>query len=309
MISIFAIIIIFLAFALINPSLIKGNKTTASLVSLQPSIYNIESHEPDYPNLKEGVENLELEAKAAIVLDRETGEILYKKNINKKLAIASLTKLMTALVAVENISLDEEVTISQKAVETEGNRVDLWPRETISARNLLYGLLISSSNDAAVALAEHFDLSRLNEIEAGLNFIELMNQRAKILGLKNTHFDNPAGFDEPENFSTAHDLAQFTSFLLDRPLLFEISKISRMKIYSTDGKIGHLLLNTNKLLRKLPNIVGGKTGFTEEAEGTMILVVKEPNKNHSVISVILGSVERFEETEKLIKWVLEAYEW
>jgi len=297
MFSIIAIIIIFLVFSFTNPSLLEKDKTTASFIPIRAPI-NIESYKPDIPHLKDNAENLELEAKAAIVLDRETGKILYEKNINERLPIASLTKLMAALIVVENTDLDEEVIVSKKAVETEGNRVDLWPQEAISVKNLLYGLLISSSNDAAVALAEHFG-----------NFVELMNERAKILGLKNTNFANPAGFDEPENFSTAYDLAQFTSFLLDRPVIFEILRIPRARVYSTDGRINHLLLNTNKLLGVLPDIIGGKTGFTEEAGETLILVIKEPTKNHLIISVVLRSNDKFEETKKLVKWVLEAYEW
>ena len=283
--------------AFTNPSLLKADKITASLVPIGAPI-NIESYELEPPRLKENVESLKLEAKAAIALDRETGKILYKKNINERLSIASLTKLMTALVVTENINLMEVVTISKEAVETEGNRVDLWPQETISAKSLLYALLIPSSNDAAVALAEHLE-----------GFVELMNERAKNLGLKNTHFTNPAGFDEPGNFSTAYDLARLTSFLLDRPLIFEISKIPRMRIYSADESINHLLFNTNKLLGELPAIVGGKTGFTEEAKETMVLVVKESTKNHQIISVVLGSEDKFEETKRLIEWILKVYEW
>lgn len=308
MFSIIAIIIIFLVLAFTNPSLLEKDKATASFIPIRAPV-NIESHKPDFPHLKEEVGDLELEAKAAIVLDRETGKILYEKNINERLPIASLTKLMAALIVVENMNLTEVVVISKKAVETEGNRVDLWPQETISVKNLLYALLVSSSNDAAVALAEHLDLPRFNEIEAGLNFVNLMNERAKILGLKNTHFVNPAGFDEPGNFSTAYDLARFTSFLLDRPLIFEILRIPRARVYSTDGRINHLLLNTNKLLGVLPDIIGGKTGFTEEAGQTLILVIKEPIKNHLVISMVLGSNDKFEETKRLIEWVLGAYKW
>lgn len=308
MFSIIAIIIIFLVFVFTNPSLLEKDKTTASFIPIRAPV-NIESHEPDFPYLREGWEDLELEAKAAIVLDRETGKILYGKNINERLPIASLTKLMTALIVVENTDLDEKVIISKKAVETEGNRVDLWPQEAISVKNLLCGLLVSSSNDAAVALAEHLDLPRPDHIRSGGDFVDLMNERARTLGLKNTHFANSAGFDEPENSSTAYDLVRFTSFLLDRPLIFEILRIPRARVYSTDGRINHLLLNTNKLLGVLPNIIGGKTGFTEEAGQTLILVIKEPTKNHHIISVVLGSDDKFADTEKMVKWVLEAYKW
>ncbi len=314
MFSLLTIFITFLVLAFTNPSLLKQDGTTASLVPIgTPTI--IENYKPEPPHLKEGAESLELEAKAAIVLDRQTGKILYKKNIDERLAIASLTKLMTALVVIENTNLTKVAIVSKEAVETEGNRIDLWSQETISVKNLLYALLISSSNDAAVALAEHFGKSRTEVRYYGNSelqfapFVELMNKRVKNLGLKNTHFSNPTGLDDPENFSTAYDLAKITSFLLDRPLIFEILRIPRMKIYSADGRINHLLLNTNKLLGKLPNIVGGKTGFTEEARETMILVVKKLYKDHQIISVILGSEDKFEETEKLVKWVLESYKW
>ncbi len=267
------------------------------------------------------VSEIEVNAKAAIILDIAANKALYQKNINEKLPIASLSKLMTALVVLDETDLENVVTISKKAIQTEGARGNLFVGEKIIVKNLLYLLLVQSSNDAAVALAEYIP-----------NFVELMNQKAISFGLKNTHFINPNGLDPAENisnnnnsiknpifneleknekgnYSTAYDLAKLVNYALDEPLIWEILRTQKISVRSVDKKFVHRLENTNKLLGKLPNIVGGKTGYTEQSGESLILIVGDPISNHQIISVILNADDRFIETEKLVSWIFENYSW
>lgn len=280
------------------------------------------------PIRKSEISDIDIDAKAAIVLDVATDKILYNKNIGEKFPIASLTKLMTALIVLDEINLDDMVTISEEAIKTEGEKVNLIPKEKITAENLLYALLVASSNDAAMALAEYisnnFIINSFNpsdffkeaknknnpqKTESIFRFVKLMNQKAQLIGLKNTHFSNPSGLDKEENYSTAYDLAHLTKYALERPLVWEILRIQETDISSFDGKIIHHLENTNQLLGKLPNIAGGKTGYTDKAGKCLILVVGDTADNHQIISVVLNAQDRFTETEKLVKWTFEAYSW
>ena len=276
------------------------------------------------PIKNSGISEIEIKAKAAIISDVAANKILYQKNINEKLPIASLTKLMAALAVLDKADLDDVVTVSAKAAEVEGKKGNLFPGEKITVENLLYILLAHSGNDAAVALAEYIP-----------NFVELMNQKANSFGLKNTHFINPSGLDPAENisensndndsiknpifneleknekgnYSTAYDLAKMVDYALDEPFIWKILRTQKISVRSVDKKFVHHLENTNKLLGKFPNIAGGKTGYTEQSGESLILVVGDPINNHQIISVILNAEGRFAETEKLIKWIFENYSW
>ncbi len=242
--------------------------------------------------------DFEVKSKSAIAVNAETGAIIYEKNIREKLPVASLAKLTTALVVLDKVDLESQATISGNAVATEGNKGNLKTGEKITVRNLLCLLLVNSSNDAATALAEHISGS-----EDG--FVKLMNKKAKALGLENTSFANPTGLDQENNYSTAYDLTKLVKIVLNEPLLLEIMRIQDLDVFSVDGVNVHHLSNTNKLLGKLPgiNIIGGKTGFTNQAEECLILITVHPENNQRIISVILGSEDRFGEMEKLINWI------
>lgn len=250
-----------------------------------------------------------IEAEAALIFEPVKNKILYQKNIEQVLPIASLTKLTTGLVVLEEISLDQIITISKEAVEAYGDNGGLVIDEKISVKNLLYALLMESSNDAAIALAEVFPETL---------FVDLMNKKAGELGLKDTYFIDPTGFN-PANVSTALDLAKLVKYSLEQPLIWQILKTSVIDLSSADGLIIHHLTNTNQLLDYWPMIIGGKTGYTDEAQGCMILVIEQDLNNTKnyigqlsseyLIIIILGAKERFLETEKLINWVKEAYVW
>ena len=303
-------IIIFVFWGQCNAPFMAGEKLTGS-------VFGLSTH--SQPPLERGIisdsrsysapafsqvsvsddSSFEVKAKSAIAVNAETDTIIYEKNIQEKLPVASLVKLMTALVVLDEVDLESQVIISRNAVAAEGNKGNLKADEKITVRNLLHLLLVNSSNDAATALAEHISGSENK-------FTELMNKKAKTLGLKNTRFANPTGLDKEGNYSTAYDLTKLVKSVLDEPLLLEIMRIQTADVFSVDGINIHHLSNTNKLLGKLPgiNIIGGKTGFTNQAGECLILITSHPENNQKIISVILGSDDRFGEMEELVNYSL-----
>ncbi len=256
---------------------------------------------------------LEFQAKSILSLkiDKNAKEItLYKKNINEILPIASLTKLMTALIVLENYGPDfsEKIPISKEAVLQEGDYGKLKVSETMSMENLLYSILIESSNDAAYALAEKMDSASSPQVgsisppQTGVQqFLDKMNLKAKELGMINTNFANPTGLNGNENYSTSEDLVKLIKYIiLNQPRIFEITSKSSIEILNEDGSLHHLALNTDELLDKIPGIVGGKTGYNEEALGCLVLVLKNSTGEY-LINIILGSPDRFTEMKKLIE--------
>jgi D-alanyl-D-alanine carboxypeptidase len=254
------------------------------------------------PSKIQNADDFNIEAKSAIVLDVGTDAVLYSKNSDEKKPIASLTKIMTALVILDNVDLNSAVTISRNAFDTDGRKDSLAVNEKIKAENLLKIMLIRSNNTAAVSLAEHTS----GNVE---EFVKLMNKKAELLGLKNTNFSNPTGFDSEENYSTAYDIAQLFDYSLNKQLIWEILRIQKLNLSSIDGKIKHKIKNTNLLLGRLKNITGGKTGLTDEAGQCLVLIVGDPIDNHRIISVVLNAEDRFLETEKLVRWVFRSFKW
>jgi len=226
--------------------------------------------------------------------------------------MASLTKLMTALVVAENYDLDRVFTVLPAALTREGERGDLRSYEKITARSLLAMMLVESSNDAAMVLAQNLpEKMEKNSANSFSDFMNLMNQKAWELELNDTHFDNPDGLDSPTHYSSAFDLSNLFRYLLTRhSWLREYLKNQNMVVYSADGKIQHRLKNSNDLLGRIPEVEAGKTGFTDNAGGSLILFTSGfGDFDRGIITVILGSDDRFGESEKLINWLRSAYIW
>jgi len=242
-----------------------------------------------------------IEAKAALIMDFESGSILYEKNANQKMQIASITKLMTAIVALENANLNETVTVSSKAALTEGSKAWLLQGEKITMKNSLFALLINSGNDAAVAIAQHI----AGDIPS---FVDMMNEKAKKLGLNGTHFKNPIGFDSLENYSTTRDIALIGRYAFRKKFIRDAVRIHTMQITSIDEEISHDLKSTNKLLDSFLNVIGLKTGHTELA-GLCFVSVIDDNHGNKIITVILNSPDRFQETKSLASWAFNSYTW
>ncbi len=243
-----------------------------------------------------------IEASSSISIDMKTGAILYEKSAHERRPIASITKLMTALIILEENKLNETVKVSHLSAITEGSNMFLRENEEISLENLMYGLMINSANDAAVALAEH-------NAESVDKFVEKMNKKALKLGLVNTHFSNPIGLDHPDNYSSAYDIAKLAKHVYENKFIQHAATVKTMEVKSTDNELIHKLESTNILLENdFLRIKGLKTGRTDGAGLCMVGVAENKNDNE-IITVVLNSPDRFKETKVLTDWTFRAYNW
>lgn len=228
------------------------------------------------------------------------GEVIWGKDENKRTAMASTTKVMTAIVAIENADLSKMVTVSQKAAGTGGSRVKLKKGDKLTMKDLLYGLMMVSGNDAAVAIAEDVGGS----VEG---FAEMMNQKAKELGLENTHFVTPHGLDDPNHYTTAYELAKIADYALKNEIF---AKIVSTKNYTIRiNEYTKSLCNTNELLGYLDGVTGVKTGFTNNAGRCLVTSL---NRNgFEIITVVLqADTKKIRTTDSisLIEYVYKNYE-
>lgn len=251
------------------------------------------------PPKQEITANVKISAQSALVMDLDSGMIIYKKDILKKRPIASLTKLMTALVVLERENIWSGAQVSKNAYEVKGAQMFLLEGEKISIANLLTGLLVRSANDAAVTLAEY---TSGNESD----FVKLMNRRALYLGLKKTHFSNPHGLDDPENYSTAFDVAMLAKTALNSDFIRETVQIRETVVQDITGEFQHTLKTTNELLFSPFPIVGLKTGTTDAAGQCYVGLLQGKNGSEYII-VILGSKDRFKDAKTLI-WAIQKNE-
>lgn len=240
-----------------------------------------------------------LTSRSVIVIDVPSGTTLYQKNPRTWLLPASTTKMVTALVVLENYSLEQVIEVSEVDSQL-GQVMGLFPGEKITVENLLYGLLVQSGNDAAEVLAASFPGGR----EA---FIKEMNEKVKSLNLKDSHFVNPTGFEEDGHYTTAFDLAQIAHGALKNPVFAQMVATKEIDVSDTEGVNWHHLGNINQLLGELWGIKGVKTGWTEEAGECLVAYFERDSRQ--VITVVLGSGDRFGETEKLINWVFANFSW
>lgn len=270
------------------------------------------------PKRRIGYADIKIWSGSSVVLDGGSGTILEYADGRKQTQIASLTKIMTAILTVENVkNLDETTAITKTALNVDGtvvgcptsvlcNANQMFVGEKISVRNLLKAMLLNSANDAATALGIHV---------AGTpeSFVKKMNAKAQELGLKDTHFCTPSGLEidgrESECYSSAYDIARIASYSLQYKLIWDIMRVEEEQIYSADGKYMHQLKNTDMLLREMPNCLGGKTGFTPLAGKSLLTVAADPTGEHKIISVILNDENRWEDMKKLVDWTFANYEW
>ncbi len=243
-----------------------------------------------------------LKAKSVLAVDLNNGMLLYEQNGYDRRAIASITKLMTTTIILEENKLDDVVTVSKAASQVEGSKAWLAPGEKISVENLLYSSLIHSANDAAYALAEY------NSNGDVANFVAKMNQKAQELGLHDTHFTNPIGLDEPENYSSAYDLAILGRYAYGKSFIRRAAVIKEMEVSSTNGKFTHKLKSTNDLLGSYLKVLGLKTGTTDLA-GQCLIAIIENGKGDDILTVVLDSPSRYSETKLLADWVFRTFNW
>ena len=245
--------------------------------------------------------NLNLNARSCIVLDRTSKKVLFGKNEYNKVKMASTTKIMTATIILENCDLSETVTISKKAAGTGGSRLGLKTGDKITIRDLLYGLLLVSGNDAAVSLAETCSGSVAE-------FASLMNEKAKELRLNNTHFETPHGLDSDNHYTTAYELAILADYVLNNSTFLNIVGTKHYTI--TINGYPKNLTNTNELLGSLSGVYGIKTGFTNGANRCLVTACKRGDMD--IICVVLGCDTknyRSSDSTKLINYAFDNFEY
>jgi D-alanyl-D-alanine carboxypeptidase (penicillin-binding protein 5/6) len=237
-------------------------------------------------------------AKAAVLIDVASGRVLYQKNEGLKLPMASTTKIMTAITAIEHGKLDDIVTASVKAQNTGGSSIYLQAGERLLLHDLLYGLMLQSGNDAAVAIAEHI---------AGNvgDFAELMNQKAAEIGALNTHFVNPHGLDSPNHYTTAKDLARITAYALKNPVFSDIVSTKQKKIPWWGRSYNRVLNNKNRLLWIFEGGDGVKTGYTSGAG--RCLVSSATRNGWRLAAVVLNCGPMWEDSSALLEYGFGSY--
>lgn len=241
-----------------------------------------------------------LNSRIAVAYDRKSGKVIWGKNENKKSAMASTTKIMTSIILLENGDLTQTVTISAKAAGTGGSRLGLKKDDKITMKDLLYGLMLKSGNDAAVAIAEIVGGS----VEG---FAELMNAKAKELGLENTHYVTPHGLDDPEHYTTAYELAKLADYALKNETFAKVVNTQNYTV--TINGYPKEISNTNELLGYLNGVNGVKTGFTNNAGRCLVTSVNRDG--FEIITVVLQADTkniRTKDSIKLIEYVYENYE-
>ena len=250
--------------------------------------------------VEEDTEEIHITSRIALIYDRASGKILYEKNGNKQTPMASTTKIMTAIVVLENANLSDEVTIDSKAAGIGGSRLGLKKNDKITVNDLLYGLMLRSGNDAAVALATHVGGS----VEG---FAELMNKKAEELGLVNSHFVVPHGLDNDGHYTTALELAKMADYALGIDKFKEIVGCKTATIYING--YAKTINNTNQLLGSVSGVYGVKTGFTNGAGRCLVTACKRDDLD--IITVIIGADTneiRSDDTIKLIQYAYTKFE-
>lgn len=259
-----------------------------------------------YPVNNTGQKPPSLTARSVVVVDQDSAVLIYGKNEKVELLPASTVKIMTALVVFDYYNLDDLLVVGR--VNRQGQDMELISGENISVENLLYGLLVASANDAALVLAQNYPGGKMG-------FVTAMNQKAKELNLNDTYFANPTGLDSDEggnflpdfSYTTALDLARLASWALKNKTLAKMVATRKITVNDVSGKIKHQFFNLNELLGYSSGVKGIKTGWTEEAGECLVSLIEQEGRK--IITVVLGSEDRFGESAELINWVFENHRW
>lgn len=234
-------------------------------------------------------------AHSILLKDLKSGRVLFQHKPEKRLSPASLTKIMSALVILERGRLDDLATVSKNAARAPKTHLRLKVGEVYRLKDLLKAMMMVSANDACLAAIEHVGG---NEEQ----FVALMNAKATVLGLRDTHFRNGCGFDNSDHYSTAEDLARLSEVALQNPVFRELVKDEREIITSVSGYRTYVLHNTNRLLGRIPGVEGVKTGFTSKAGRCLIAKVSQNDRD--LLLVLLNSNRRWNTAKSLIDYGL-----
>ena len=243
-----------------------------------------------------GQANVSVSANNAVLIEQSSGRILYEKNAHDIQSIASITKIMTAIIAIESGMMDETTKTSRRALYTEGSSIYLEQGEKMLIEDLVYGLMLRSGNDASVAIGEHI----AGSVEG---FVSLMNEKARWLGMTNTHFDNPHGLDSDNHYSTAYDMALLMRYAMDNE---QFRKISGTTFYQAQSR-SYGWKNKNKLLTSLyENCTGGKTGYTKKTGRTLATTASKDGLD--LISVTLNAPDDWRDHIQMYEWGFKNYQ-
>lgn len=253
----------------------------AALIFSLFTVYVYSEHNP----------SLKLSAKATALYDMGSETFLFTKNENTRLSMASTTKIMTALVAIENADLDKKVVVDDRAIGIEGSSIYLKAGEEITIKSLLYALMLRSANDAAEAIAY--------EICGSIDtFADLMNEKAKSLGLNDTNFKNPHGLDAENHYTTAHDLAIISAAALKNPIFQDITSTKKIEIESSLEN--RILVNHNKLLTLYDGCIGVKTGYTKKSGRSLVSAAKKGDS--MLVCVTIDAPDDWNDHKKLLNY-------
>ena len=248
----------------------------------------------------DNVEAATTSARGMCVIEQNSKRVLYQKDMNTTRANASTTKIVTAITVIQNCdNLDEVITVHDKSIGIEGTSIYLRKDEQISVRDLLYGLMLRSGNDSAVALAYHVGGTEQN-------FVKMMNELCASVGAKNTNFANPHGLDDENHYTTAYDLALVTAYALNNPIFAEIVSTKHHTIPATNISDTRYLTNKNKLLNSLDGCIGVKTGFTSRAGRCLVSAIKR--NDIVLVCVVLNCGPMFEESVALFNKAYNEYD-
>lgn len=252
-----------------------------------------------------------ISAQAAMVTSENEDIVYYAKNIQEQRPIASITKLMNALVVAEKLNFNDVVTMSQQAIDQTGDEGHFAVGEEVRVKDLVASMLVASSNDAAYALAQ-YTTDKITNQNASLSpsslqpFFDAMNAKAAQLGLSNTHFASATGLEDENNYSTAQELGILIKTVRANPLLAPYIDLPDFSFTSVNPPVSHHVVNTNKLFGALDGILATKTGYTDLAGQSLDMIYELPG-GQRIIVVVLGSADRFGDAKKLIQWVEDAY--
>lgn len=241
--------------------------------------------------------SININSLSGVVIDQDSGRILYSKNSDRVLAMASTTKIITAMVAIDRGNLSDMVSVSKRAAAISGSTVGLSAGERVSLEELIYGLMLRSGNDAAIAIAEHIGGS----VEG---FVKLMNEKAVEYGAFKTSFKTPHGLDADDHYTTAEDLAKITACAMRNEFFARVASTKEIG-EGESGKFNRSYSNINKFLYRVDNSDGVKTGYTGKAGKCLVASVKHEHGRY--ICVVLNSSDRWQDAEKLAKYADENY--
>lgn len=292
----------------------KQRSKTSNLVSLigASNAQDLGSYQSGYilpvsiPNFlpikNPGTVEPKLSARAALLYDTLNDKVLFADHIQQSLPVASLTKLLMATIVLDQLRLNEPVTITSRSYNVDSLGADFNRGEQLVVGDLFKAMLIKSSNDAAYALAQ------LIETKNGRPIVGQLNAKATVIGMHHSRFFDPAGLND-DAYSTVEDLLKLVLYSKRYTLIWQTINQPGVEIKSMDGRFTHQIVSTNKLFGVLPGILGGKTGYTDGAKGCMILEIALLESNSSLLAIVLGSEERFADTKTLLEWGRSNFRW